>query len=449
MQIELVSDTIFRGYDVRGVYGKTLDEEVMERIGQGFSSLTEGDTAVIARDGRVSGKSLSGAFARGIASTGKNVQDIGMVPLGVGMFHAWKLGRSFAFVTASHLDSDWNGLKFFWSKGIGFMEEELGRLKKACLSKPGKTGQGKVESLDSKSVIKGYIDHLQSRIKPSRPVSLALDPGNGVAGMVVRDLFSKAGFNVEVINENVDGRFLARSPDPLTDPLPGLCDKVNGRDLGIAYDGDGDRMVVLNELGERVTPEQLSYIMLSELLKEQKGPIIANVESTRAIDMIAEKFGRSVHRVRVGHNYLMKGAYDKKASFGMEPSGHYSVPSIFPFDDSLAISYYFACVVSRSKLGLSELVSEIPSLPFRRVNFDVPDEKKFRVMDQVREELRKAYPNINTMDGVRVDFANGWALIRPSNTQPMIRLTVEARTRAGLKEIMEGFSAILKRYINP
>jgi phosphomannomutase len=439
---------MFRAYDIRGVYGRVLTEKVMERIGRAFSKLVEGDTLVLARDGRLSSPKLAGAFSEGVLSAGKSVIDAGMLPLGAGMFHAWRSGNTFAYVTASHLGSEWNGLKFFSSQGIGFMEEDIRKLEQTYFEdRSGKSGRGELAALRSRDVIEGYIKHLLSRIKPQRRMRIALDTGHGVAGLVARELFTRAGFDVYVAFEKVDGDFPARSPDPMKDPLNVLKKRVRDRELGMAYDGDGDRMVVLNERGERLNPEQISYIMLSELLKEQPGPIVANVESTRTIDMIAGRFKRSVHRVKVGHNHLMKGTHDHRACFGMETSGHYCVPSIFPFDDSLAISYYFACVVSRRRESLSELVAGVPSLPFERLDFDVPDDRKFGVMENIREELRKRYPNISTLDGVRVDFENGWVLVRPSNTQSLIRLTVEARTGVDLEALKKEFLGILKKYI--
>ncbi len=443
-------ESIFRAYDIRGIYGETLTEKVMERIGLAFSGLIEGDTVVLARDGRLSGEGLARAFAEGVLSTGKNVTDIGMLPLGTGMFHAWRRGMTYAYVTASHLGSEWNGLKFFSSHGIGFMEEDIKKLEQNFFeNRIRESGRGKLVAVKSRDVIAEYIEHLLSKIRPQRGLKITLDTGHGAAGLVVRELFTRAGFDVYVTLEEVDGNFPSRLPDPISDPLNVLKRGVKGRDLGMAYDGDGDRVVILDERGERLAPEQVSYIMLSELLKEQPGPIVVNVESTKTIDMIAERFKRSVHRVRVGHNYLMKGASEHRACFGMEPSGHYSVPSIFPFDDSLAISYYFACALSRREERLSELAGGIPSLPFERLSFDVSDERKFQVMDSVREELRKRYPNMDTMDGVRVDFENGWILVRPSNTQPKIRLTVEARTGVDLEALKGEFSGILKKYIKP
>ena len=441
------AEQIFRAYDIRGIYGKTLTEDIMERLGRAFSIVVGGHSVVVTRDGRNSGDSLSRAFMKGLLSGGKDVTFLGVLPLGAGMFHAWKNRMNFAYVTASHLGKEWNGLKFFWSTGLGFMEEDLGKVRKAFQKDTPGSAKGSLQEPDNREVIQAYIRHLHSKIRPERPIKLTLDTGNGAAGVLSRELFSSAGFDVKAISEELDGGFPSRSPDPTTDSLDGLKKNLQGRDAGFAYDGDGDRVVFLDELGQVVTPEQVSYIMLSELLKGEQGPVIANVETTRTIDSVAQRFGRKVHRVRVGHNHLMKGASERKACFGMEPSGHYTVPSIFPFDDSLAISYYFACILSRKKEPLSELVKEIPVLPFRRSNFDVPDKEKFAVIESLTQELKRTHERVTTMDGVRVELDKGWVLIRPSNTQPMIRLTVEARTKEELESIMEEFTTLLRKYI--
>lgn len=442
-------EQIFRAYDIRGIYGETLTEELMEKLGRALSTVAEGRKVVVARDGRTSGESLSRAFIKGILSTGKDVVYLGILPLGAGMFHAWKNRMTFAYVTASHLGRGWNGLKFFWSNGLGFMDEDLRRVREAFQKRglPQSSTRGTLQEPDNREVIQAYIRHLHSKIKPERPIKLTLDTGNGAAGVLARELFSSAGFDVKAISEQVDGTFPSRSPDPTTDNLDGLKKALRDRDLGFAYDGDGDRVVFLDEKGEKVTPEQVSYIMLSELLKDEQGPVIANIETTRTIDSVAKRFGREVHRVRVGHNHLMKGASERGACFGMEPSGHYTVPSIFPFDDSLAISYYFACILSRKQEPLSGLVKDIPVLPFRRSNFDVPDMEKFGVVESIAKVLRKSHERVNTLDGVRVELDGGWVLIRPSNTQPVIRLTVEARTKEELESIMEEFTTLLRKYI--
>jgi phosphomannomutase len=444
--------TIFRAYDMRGVYKETLTEEVMERLGRAFSGFIEGETCVVARDPRLSGEVLALSFIKGVVSAGKNVEYAGVLPLGTGMFHAWKKGMTFAFVTASHLPGEWNGLKLFRSSGIGFMEDELDGLRKAFLKDlPGKLRKpemGTMTELDAERIIDNYVKYIHARMKPSRPLKVAIDPGNGAAAVVLRKLFETGGFEVEAVNENLDGNFPGRGPNPSSNPLDGLKRIATESDFGLAFDGDGDRLVAMDDLGRNMSPEQISMIILPNITKDHEGPIIANIEVTGSIDRVARELGRKVYRVRVGHNYLVKESWDRKACFGLERSGHLTAPWIFPFDDVISISYYFGCVLSNRKEKLSEVVSNIPNLPFGQMVYDVPDEDKFRVMDRIREHLRKEFPNMNTIDGVRVDLDSGWALVRPSNTGPKIRLTIEANTKTDFREIRKRFTGILEKYIN-
>jgi phosphomannomutase len=206
-------------------------------------------------------------------------------------------------------------------------------------------------------------------------------------------------------------------------------------------------MVIIDNQGNRLTPEKVSYFVLSELLKEQKGPVVANVECTKTVDVIAAKFNRPVKRVKVGHTFLMDGVEKNKACFGVEVAGHYVVPFIVPFDDSLTVSFYMACVLSGKGHSLNEETRNIPLFPFERVNFDCPDQKKFEVVEKLKKEIGNKYGKASFLDGIRIDREGGWALIRPSNTGPIIRLTVEGKTEKDKDEIKGIFSAILQEGI--
>ena len=282
-------------------------------------------------------------------------------------------------------------------------------------------------------------------MKAGKPIRVVIDAGNGAASCVADKLFMRAGFGVETVFNQVDGNFPNRSPDPMKDPLEELSRRTAaGGDMGIAYDGDGDRIGIVDERGKKLTPEQVAYIILSELLKSDKGDVVANVECTRIIDMVADRFGRKIIRIPVGHTFLKEAVQKHQASFGVEVSGHYIIRTILPFDDSMAVSLYMAAILSRSGKPLSELAKSVPVLPFERTAFDCRDEVKFGVIDSLKERLRQEYGKINDMDGVRVDFPDGWVLIRASNTGEKIRLTVESETRERLEEIKGKFSRILE-----
>ena len=449
MEINDSVKQMFRAYDIRGIYPEPLSEEFAERLGRAFADFIDKDRAVVSRDARESGESITQAFIRGFTSTGKSIEYTGILPLGIGLFHAWKAGVPFCLVTASHLSREWNGFKFFHGSGVGFMEEELRKVMEVFIQDKAVKAErrGVLSEIDAQDVVREYSSYIYERMKPDRKLRVVVDPGNGAAGVMARSFFSQ-GFDVDVINEEPDGSFPNRQSNPSSDPLKQLSRAVQDADFGIALDGDGDRLAIMDELGRKLTPEQMTCIILPEILQKEPGPIVANVEVTNVIDRIAEEYKREVFRIRVGHNYLVKSSWDRKASFGLERSGHFTAPWIFPFDDVIAIAYYFGCVLSRAGKPLSRLVDKIPVMPFGQLTFKVEDSQKFRIMEKIKQDLMKKHPNLNTMDGVRIDFETGWALIRPSNTSPLLRLTIEANSKADFEKIKKEYTALLEKYIN-
>jgi phosphomannomutase/phosphoglucomutase len=291
--------SIFRSYDIRGIYGKDLTDEIMKGIGNALGNYLKANV-VLARDCRLSSQKLRDAFVKGFLETGWNVTDVGELPLGAGMFYAWKNRTAFAYITGSHLSKEWNGVKFFHANGIGFIEKENIRVRDLYLNGPIVASRAGRVLKPGWEVVPEYRKYLVSKIKAKRGIRVVLDCGNGMAGLIAPDVFRAAGFEVEVIFEKPDGNFPNRSPDPIEDPLAELRKRVLKADVGIAYDGDGDRMAIVDNKGKKLTPEQASYFILTELLNNEKGIVIANVECTRAIDIIAKKFRRPVKRIRGG-----------------------------------------------------------------------------------------------------------------------------------------------------
>ena len=428
--------SIFRSYDIRGIYGTDLTEDIMRRIGASFAHVAT-KTIVVASDGRSSSPSLKKAFISGFGPC----IDVGTVPLGVGIMHA--LGKyDYAYITGSHLSKEWNGVKFFHKHGIGFIEEENKKIAEIYKT-VGLNHTGSATKVDTKKAIDEYVRYSAARISPAKKIDVVLDCGNGMAGLAAKLLFTKAGFNAKTIFENVDATFPNRSPDPVEDDLNELKKKAVTADIGIAYDGDGDRMVVVDDRGRKLTPEQTSYVILLDAVKHP-GAVVANVECTRMIDDVAKKFGKTVIRVPVGHTFLMDAVKKHAACFGIEVSGHYALPYMAPFDDSLLVSLYFANVLSKQDKKLSEIVDEIKTYPFERIAVECGDDKKFAVVERLKKKFSKAYKNVSTMDGVRIDFPDGWILIRASNTGPLIRLTVEGNNRAAFARLKKEFLRVLK-----
>jgi phosphomannomutase len=302
-------------------------------------------------------------------------------------------------------------------------------------------------SFGPSGAIESYVGYLISKHRPSKAIKVIIDCGNGAASLLAPQLFARAGFATTIINGEPNGTFPNRSPDPVAEELAYLQEEVvrQKADIGIAYDGDGDRMAIIDNAGMVLTPSQISYFILSELLKQAKGPVIANVECSLLIEDTAKAFNCKVIRVPVGHTYLMEAANANKAVFGVEFSGHYTMPQLVPFDDAMAISYWMACALASIEKALSAIVDEIPQYPFERINFSCSDSKKFDVMKKLEGEIVKKYPKTSAMDGIRVELLDGWALIRASNTEPKIRLTVEARTKEGFEKIKAQFTNILSK----
>jgi phosphomannomutase len=438
---------IFRSYDIRGIYGKDLDESVMVDIGKAFGVFIPKKEAVIARDVRLSGQLLEDAFISGFLSTGKNIEEIGILPLGVAMFHAWKNKKYLAYITASHLPKEWNGAKFFHSNGTGFVEKENLKVKKIFLSKKFLHGQGKKTKTDNASIIDLYKKQVMKYAMPEKKMKIVIDCGNGCAGLVAPPLFEAAGFDVVNIYKEPDGNFPNRLPDPIDEELFMLKQTAKKTDFGIGFDGDADRMAMVSGMGKTLTPEEASYIILTELLKKHGGPIIANVECSRVIDKIANEFKREVIRVPVGHTFMMEAAHKNHAVFGVEPSRHYIIPSLFPFDDSLAISYYAACVLSKRNQNLAEIAETIPKMISERFTYTCPDSKKFILVENLKKVLKAEYDKVNTMDGVRVDLDSGWVLIRAANTSPVIRMTIETDTIKDFGELKVMFLNLLEKHM--
>ncbi len=439
-------DHIFRSYDIRGIYQKDLDEEIMRRIGNALGQISKAETIVVASDMRISSKPLKNELISGLLSAGKNVIDAGLLPLGVGMFFAWQRGYEFAYITGSHLPKEWNGVKFFHASGIPYLDHEILTIRDIFNHEEKKVENGKLSSEKNEKTIKDYINYVSSKIKLTKKLNVVLDCGNGMASLVAPELFRIAGAEVVVIYGELDGTFPNRNPEPAEDELEELRKKVKGKDLGVAYDGDGDRMVLVDETGRKLSTEEVSVLLLKSL--KQKGPIVANVECTRTLDKAAAEIGKTVIRCPVGHTYLMEHTTKNKACFGVEFSGHYVIPSIFPFDDSLAISLYTAFVVAESNETLSEIAESVEVLPFKRINFECDDIKKFKIVNNLKTKLSQQYENISTMDGVRIDVPEGWVLLRASNTSPTIRLTIEANSDEKLKNMEKEFSEILRNEIS-
>jgi len=435
--------SIFRAYDIRGIYGKDLTEEIMTRIGQAAGTLCPG-TFTIGRDFREHGAQLEEAFVTGLKKTGSNANLVGTCPASLCVFANWKMKNdATAYITASHLPAEWNGVKFFHQDGVGFFEDENKKLGEISASEKFKTGKGtstKLEGMDTE-----YANFVAEKIKPDT-ISVVADFGNGAACLLVPKILKKIGVKATFLFDWPDPTFSNRDPEPKPEALTSLCKKVVAEkaDLGVAFDGDGDRAIFVDDTGKVIMTEQSAILFIRDIMKTQRGPVVANIECSDIIEDEVKKYGEKVFRIPVGHTFLVQETKKHKAVFGVEESGHICVPKFFWFDDAIINSMYMAEIVSKMGQKLSEAVKELPSRLFERIEIQCSDETKFQVINQIKEKALKTYKNTDTIDGVKIVFADSWALIRASNTSPILRLSIEARDQKRLDELKKEMTKLIK-----
>lgn len=441
-----VLDDIFRAYDVRGT-GEDLTPAVMETIGQAFGTyvIKNGhEEVVVGHDARRTSEDLYEALIDGIRkSPVSRIDKVGNEPFGVVQFHGWQTDKEIAYITASHLPPAWNGVKFYHQTGVGYAEEENMTIKDQIIDDTRRDGEDTtIEAVDAREP---YINYLDDAID-SIDLDILLDCGNGMSGVTAPLLFEKQGATVTTLFEEPDGSFPNRESDVSADSLTKLADAVGDHDLGIAFDGDADRCAVMLPDGTLLDADELAALVLDTFLEQQQGPVIANVECSSLLDWVTERHGVPIERVRVGHTYLLEAAVEHDAVFGVEKSGHFTVPHIFPLDDGVATALFMASVIDSMEGSLTEQNEQLPDTYRDRIAFECSSEIKFDVVEHVGERVL-GMGDITAIDGVRLERDEGWVLIRASNTSPKVRLTVEAETEEGFETLKKTFSQMIEQEI--
>jgi len=422
------------------VVDKDLTPEIARRLGQGFGThmrqLGRKDL-VVGRDGRLSSPSYGGAVIEGLISTGCNVIDIGVCPTPVYYFSIFHLDKDGGMmVTGSHNPPEFNGFKVSVGKSTIFGEEiqKLGRL-----IEKGEFVNGK-GSLSKFEIIQPYQDYIKKNIKLEKKMRVVIDAGNGTAGVVAGPLLRDLSCEVEELYCKIDGRFPNHFPDPtIPGNLKDLIDRVkkSRADVGIGYDGDADRIGVVDDQGNIIWGDQLMILFAREILKQKKGAtFVAEVKCSQNLFTDIEKHGGKAIMWRTGHSLIKEKMKEEKAVLGGEMSGHiFFADRYFGYDDAIYASCRLIELLSKTERKLSQLLEDVPKTFITpEIRVDCPDEIKFKVVEKVKDELRKNYTIID-VDGVRVKFEDGWGLLRASNTQPVLVLRFEAPTENRLQEI--------------
>ncbi len=436
----MVSPLIFRQYDIRGLEKEELDDDAVESIGKAFGTylIRKGKKeAVVGKDVRLSGPRIFKALVKGILSTGCNVIDVGTVPTPVFYFAIWFFKKDGGImITASHNPPEYNGFKM--CDGIDALYgDEITSLYTLIKNNDFIHGSG---SMSSMSVINDYKDQVVKTIGIPRRLKVVIDSGNGAAGLVAPDVLRSVGVELIELYSEPDGNFPNHTADPTVEKnVKVLMETVveQGADIGIGFDGDVDRIGVVNEKGRLLFGDTLLGIYAKDVLKNNPGAeVVFEVKSSQGLVEYIEKLRGKPMMWKAGHSLLKAKMKEDNALLGGEVSGHMFFRDRHPgYDDAIYGALRILEILAHSETTISKLAEEIPayiSTPELRV--DCPDDVKFGVMDKLIQYFKSNY-NVIDVDGVRILFDTGWSLIRPSNTQPVLVVRMEAKTKEDLREI--------------
>ncbi len=444
---------IFREYDIRGIAGESITEDVVEKIGKAYGTMVGGDggsEVSVGYDCRKSSPAFRDALCEGITSTGVNVVDIGMVTTPMVYFSTFTSGvDGGVMVTASHNPSEYNGLKMCVGQDSLF-GEGIQRIRKSVEEGRFKAGRGKKRRSD---IVESYLEFFERNLHIEPGMRVAADGGNGTAGVACPEILGRFGCEVHELYMDPDGDFPNHHPDPTVEEnLSDIRKKIveEGLDVGLAFDGDADRIGIVDERGNPMSGDMLLLVYSLDLLETNPGAtIIGDVKcSGNLFSRIREAGGNPV-MWKTGHSVIKDKMKKENAELGGEMSGHIFFKNrFFGYDDALYAGLRFLEILSKTGKKASELLPGLPeTFATPEIRIDCPDEIKFQVTEAVKKKLGERNEVID-IDGVRVEYPDGWGLLRASNTQPALVLRFEARTEARLAEIRETVEKTLKETID-
>jgi phosphomannomutase / phosphoglucomutase len=444
---------IFREYDIRGVVDKDIDDSVAENLGKALGTLclrASGHTLVVGRDCRLHSTRLRDAFLKGVTSTGIHAVDVGVVPTPVVYYAANTLPvDGLCVVTGSHNPAEYNGFKLGLGKTT-FFGEDIQRVRKLIEAKDFARGApGHVTSFDA---VTPYQHFVKSTVKAGRKLRVVVDGGNGVGGPIAVPMLTAQGHEVIQLYCEMDGRFPNHHPDPTVPKnLEALIAEVKKQkaDAGVAYDGDADRIGVVDENGAIIWGDRLMILLSRHVLKDVPGAaIVGEVKcSSTLYDDIKAKGGRPI-MWKTGHSLIKAKMKEEHAELAGEMSGHiFYKHRFYGFDDAPYTSARLLEILSYEKASLSQLLSDVPqTFSTPELRFDTTEEKKFDVVKRCTELLRAKAPQLIEIDGVRAVWPDGaWGLVRASNTTPVLVVRYEAKTKERLNEVQKLVDGVIEQ----
>lgn len=440
--LKSINPTIFRAYDIRGIVETELTSDAVYTIGLalGSEARDRGETTlIIGRDGRLSGPKLIKALTQGLLNSGCDVIDVGRVPTPVLYFATHTLSvRSGVILTGSHNPTNYNGLKMVLG-GETLADGDIQHLYQRI-----QTGNFQIRdngTYKTAEIIPNYIQRITQDIKLKRPLKIVIDCGNGITGLVAPSLFKALGCEVIELFCEIDGNFPNHHPDPsVAENLIDLMEAVTKfqADVGLAFDGDGDRLGVVTNVGEIIWPDrQLMLYAIDVLSRNLDATIIYDVKSTYHLEKIIKQYGGQPIMWKTGHSFMKNKLKESGSLLAGEMSGHiFFKERWYGFDDGLYTGARLLEILANNQHTAEQLFAGIPnSVNTPELKLPIAEAEKFIFMQKFQQHANFADAKITTIDGLRADFADGWGLIRPSNTSPYLILRFEAETHASLDKI--------------
>ena len=446
---ELIPASIFRAYDIRGIAGQELTTQSVKRIGQaiGSEALDQNiGSLLVGYDGRLSSPSLSIALIEGIQSSGCSVVSIGLVPTPLLYYATFTTDyTSGVMLTASHNPANYNGLKIVFNQ-TSLADNQIQTIRTRIENNQLRTGSGEFTELE---MGRSYIDEICSRVHLSKPLKIVIDCGNAVPGKIAPTLFRELGCNVHPIFCEIDGSFPNHHPDPTVPKnLVALASTVlqKNADIGVALDGDGDRVGLITNRGKFVDADRMLMLLVQSILPNYLGrAVVFDVKCSSKLAVLIEKFGGSPIMHRSGHSFMKQKIEETDAILGGEFAAHIFIrDNWFGFDDGFYVAARLLKIISESDTSSDEVFNQyVTGFSTSEIKVEVPEERKFLLMDRLLELASFPAAKLITLDGLRVEYTDGWGLIRVSNTSPALLLRFEADTRIRMHEIQERFKALI------
>ncbi|SFV85378.1 Phosphoglucosamine mutase [hydrothermal vent metagenome] len=446
-----ISQSIFKAYDIRGIVADELTPKVVKLIGLaiGSESIAHGERGVVVgRDGRLSGLGMMDSLKEGLKSSGCHVVDIGMVPTPLVYYSTYtKAASSGVMITGSHNPPEYNGFKIMIA-GETLSGERIQGLYERIQKQDFSTGHGTSTKVDIED---DYIERIVADIKLDKSLHIVVDAGNGVAGNIAPKLFEKMGVKVSKLFCLVDGNFPNHHPDP--SKMANLKDIINevkntGADMGFAFDGDGDRLGLIDNKGNVIWADRQMILYARDILSRDAGAkIVFDVKCSSLLPKDITEHGGEAIMSRTGHSFIKAKLKETGAALGGEMSGHiFFKERWYGFDDALYTGARLLEIISQTNKTCAEVFADLPdsiNTPEININFEQQGQQ-FEAMDNLNANVDFEGAKITTIDGVRVDYPNGWGLVRPSNTTPCLVLRFEADDEKTLLEIQDKFKDWLR-----